>query len=472
MPYLSSLKISRSSAEIATIQYCFHPFGQRKITNLTIVASSGPSNSASSSTSDYVNYSSAVVAQNLTEKALKNGKQLHETHSVAQNEKKITSWGDAEAEASRSPACRVSNMVEKSCGGNRKWPFWRKLMFGSKKFRSIILLNAVAFVSASDIIVIKEVEAFTDPAYFCAVRFAVSAIPFLPFIFKARNDVQIRNSGFELGLWVSLGYICEALGLLTSDAGHASFISLFTVIVIPLLESMLGAIVPARTWFGIFMSVVGIAMLECSGSPPNIGDLFNFLSAIFFGVHTLRTEHISRTTRKENLFGLLGYEIGVVAVVSTIWWLIGDCIQDSDGVSWTWAMFWDGIVAFPWIPALYTGVFSTGLCLWGEISALRDVSATETAVVYGLEPLWGASFAWFLLGERRGAAGWMGAALILGGSLTVQIFGASAGKSREATKRENSNPLTVSDHKKLTSSLSTSPVIVRSQDSVINRLKK
>lgn len=40
-----------------------------------------------------------------------------------------------------------------------------------------------------------------------------------------------------------------------------------------------------------------------------IGDLFNFLSAIFFGIHTLRTEHISRTTRKENLFGLLGYEV-------------------------------------------------------------------------------------------------------------------------------------------------------------------
>lgn len=470
MPYLSSLKISRSSPEIATIQYCFHPFGQRKITNLTIFASSSPS--SSSSTSDYVNYSSAVVAQNLTEKALKNGKQPQETQSVAQNEKKITSWGDAEAGASRSPACRVSNMVKKSCGGNRKWPFWSKLMFGSKKFRSIILLNAVAFVSASDITVIKEVEAFTDPAYFCAVRFAVSAIPFLPFIFKARNDVQIRNSGFELGLWVSLGYMCEALGLLTSDAGHASFISLFTVIVIPLLQSMLGAIVPARTWFGIFMSVVGIAMLECSGSPPNIGDLFNFLSAISFGIHTLRTEHISRTTRKENLFGLLGYEIGVVAVMSTIWWLIGDWIQDSDGASWTWAMFWDGIVAFPWIPALYTGVFSTGLCLWGEISAMRDVSATETAVIYGLEPLWGASFAWFLLGERWGAAGWMGAALILGGSLTVQIFGASASKSREASKRENSNPLMVSDHKKLPNSLSTSPVIVRSQDNVIDRLKK
>lgn len=45
---------------------------------------------------------------------------------------------------------------------------------------------------------------------------------------------------------------------------------------------------------------------------------------------------------------------------------------------------------------------------------MRDVSATETAIIYGLEPVWGAAFAWFLLGERWGVVGWIGAALIIG----------------------------------------------------------
>lgn len=45
---------------------------------------------------------------------------------------------------------------------------------------------------------------------------------------------------------------------------------------------------------------------------------------------------------------------------------------------------------------------------------MRDVSATETAIIYGLEPVWGAGFAWFLLGERWGSLGWIGAALVLG----------------------------------------------------------
>lgn len=41
--------------------------------------------------------------------------------------------------------------------------------------------------------------------------------------------------------------------------------------------------------------------------------------------------------------------------------------QSWDPSSLTWTMFWDWMAAFPWIPAMYTGIFSTGLCLWIEV---------------------------------------------------------------------------------------------------------
>ncbi|KAM1608314.1 hypothetical protein FF1_020608 [Malus domestica] len=168
-----------------------------------------------------------------------------------------------------------------------------------------------------------------DPAAFTIVRFAVSAIPFIPFVFQARGDAQTCKAGIELGPWVSLGYLMQALGLQTSDAGRASFQSMFTVVIVPLLDGSGG-------------------------------------------------------------------------------------LQDFNPSLWTCGMFWEWMVVFPWIPALYSGIFSTGLCLWVEMAAMRDVSATETAIIYSLEPVWGAAFAWFLLGERWGATGWVGAALVLG----------------------------------------------------------
>ncbi|XP_038692137.1 uncharacterized protein LOC119990342 isoform X2 [Tripterygium wilfordii] len=300
---------------------------------------------------------------------------------------------------------------------------WRRIFFASKKVRSIILLNVLTLIY-----------------------------------------------GIELGFWVSLGYLMQALGLLTSDAGRASFISTLTVIVVPLLDGMLGATVPAHTWFGALMSIIGVAMLESSGSPPSVGDLLNFLSAVFFGVHMLRTEHISRTTHKKKFLPLLGFEVCVIALFSTIWyfsqgWFGG--IQDSSPSSWTWTVFWDWMVTFPWIPALYTGILTTGLCLWIEMSAMRDVSATETAIIYGLEPVWGAGFAWFLLGERWGAIGWIGAALVLGGSLTVQILASSPSQS-DVNEGLIERADLLSDKK---NGLSTTPVVISSNDNRRNLLK-
>ncbi|KAK9115294.1 hypothetical protein Syun_022091 [Stephania yunnanensis] len=246
--------------------------------------------------------------------------------------------------------------------------------------------------AASDIPVVKEVEAVMDPSAFTVVRFALSAIPFLPFVFQARNDVKTRNAGVELGFWVSLGYLMQALGLLTSEAGRASFLSLFTVTVVAIMSA---------TWY--------------------------FIEGWVVGTH--------------------GWDPG----------------------SWTWKMVWDWMIDFPWIPALYTGAFSTGFCLWVEMSAMLDISATETAIIYGLEPVWGASFAWFLLGERWGLTGWIGAALVLGGSLTVQIFGSSPTDNTKEESTRKADQLLVSDKRK---GLSATPVPVHSGKNVTDILGK
>ncbi|KAK1416055.1 hypothetical protein QVD17_31843 [Tagetes erecta] len=332
----------------------------------------------------------------------------------------------------------------------RRRVLWRKIVSASTRLRGIVLLNVITLLYASNIPVLKEVETIVDPSAFAAMRFTVAAIPFLPFAWRARGDTQTLSSGIELGLWASLGYLMQAFGLLTSDAGRASFIAMFTVIVVPLIDGMLGAVIPASTWFGALMSVIGVGMMECSGSPPCVGDLFNILSALFFGIHMLRTAHISKKTDKENFLPVLGFEVCIVALSSIVWHLIGGVIDGSleyHPSSWTWEMFLNQIVRFPWIPALYTGVFSTGLCLWIEMTSMRNVSATEAAIVYGLEPVWGAGFAWFFLGERWGVSGWFGAALVLGGSLMVQIIGASSASSSvkyDSSSKKDDNTL-VSD---------------------------
>lgn len=59
-----------------------------------------------------------------------------------------------------------------------------------------------------------------------------------------------------------------------------------------------------------------------------------------------------------------------MAFSSVLWFLFKDSyvdVNDTSFESWTFGMFLDTATSFPWIPALYTGVFSTVLCMWAEV---------------------------------------------------------------------------------------------------------
>ena len=71
-----------------------------------------------------------------------------------------------------------------------------------------------------------------------------------------------------------------------------------------------------------------------------------------------------------------------MALSSAIWFVCRDMFSEVHqlnfgSVSWEWSAWWDWMISFPWIPAIYTGVFSTGLCLWAEVSYLSFFSSVQ-----------------------------------------------------------------------------------------------
>ena len=80
-------------------------------------------------------------------------------------------------------------------------------------------------------------------------------------------------------------------------------------------------------------------------------------------------------------------------------------------------------VRLPRSQVLYCGLLTIDATLLMEVFALQDVSSVDAAIIYTLEPVLGAAFAWALLGERLGPKGMAGAALILGSSLLSQVLG-------------------------------------------------
>ena len=66
-----------------------------------------------------------------------------------------------------------------------------------------------------------------------------------------------------------------------------------------------------------------------------------------------------------------------------------------------------------------------------ETIALKTLTAAETTLLFSSEPLWGAAFAAFFVGERFGLNAAFGAALIVGGCVYSNIEFKSREKGNE-----------------------------------------
>ena len=79
-----------------------------------------------------------------------------------------------------------------------------------------------------------------------------------------------------------------------------------------------------------------------------------------------------------------------------------------------------------WAALLVTGIFASALAYLIQTWAQRSISAARTAVVYAMEPVFAGLFGYLLAGDRLGALGWGGCALILAGIVIAEPAAASA----------------------------------------------
>jgi drug/metabolite transporter (DMT)-like permease len=68
-----------------------------------------------------------------------------------------------------------------------------------------------------------------------------------------------------------------------------------------------------------------------------------------------------------------------------------------------------------WSALIVTGVFASAVAFLVQAWAQQRTSATQTAMIFALEPVFAGIFGFALAGDRLGAVGWAGCAVILGG---------------------------------------------------------
>lgn len=260
---------------------------------------------------------------------------------------------------------------------------------------------------------LKDAITNISPSVLICSRFLVAAIAFIPFCRKLNQ--QLVRDGVILGVTLFVAFATQIIGLETTSANRAAFITSLNVILVPILASALGKPVSIKAFLAAGIAIAGIGVMSWEGGSLVVGDLWVFGCAVSYAIYILVLDSV---TLKHQAIKLTAVQLVVVAVLGIVWALpefFGQIPKISSN---------SGVI-------LYLGLIASAATILIQAVAQRKVSATQTAIIYTLEPVFAAVFAFWLLGESLGVRGMLGAGMVIGSTIFSQLGGSIFLKKRQ-----------------------------------------
>jgi drug/metabolite transporter (DMT)-like permease len=283
-------------------------------------------------------------------------------------------------------------------------------------------LVGVAAVWGGTFIMVRDAVASYPVFSFLGLRFAVATVAFVAMFPSAirRVDRRTLRAGLVAGLFLTAGYVFQTLGLAPgmTSPGRAAFITGMFVVITPFMQAVVLRRMPRWTaWVGVVSAVVGLWLLSGGGAGGGwgLGDTLVLLCAVAYSAHMIVLGSIGKgfDTRPLTLVQL--------ASVTVVCGAVGLATEHPPLPA----------SASLWTALVVTGIFASAVAFAVQTYAQKHLSPTRTALILICEPAFGGLFAWLFVGERFGATGLLGAALILAGMAASELLAAVTASRRE-----------------------------------------
>jgi drug/metabolite transporter (DMT)-like permease len=287
-----------------------------------------------------------------------------------------------------------------------------------------LLLVAAIWGSGYSILKIGTQE--LGPFVFMTFRSSIAALLLAVIYWKKIKNVTLNDikAGAIAGFFLFGGFAFLSIGMQYTEASRAGFIVSLLVVIVPLLNSLMEKEMPR--WYvilGVALAAFGLYFLSLKkGSGFQTGDLLVIAAAFFYASHIVA---IGIFAPDKDGPSLVAIQLFVSALLYAVCIPFGGTLPVEISVQ--------AIAS-----VLYTAVFASALALLIQTSAQRYTSSTHTAIIFSMEPVFGALFAWILLGEVMGGKGILGAVLILAGITITELFGALENKRIRSREYGNS----------------------------------
>jgi drug/metabolite transporter (DMT)-like permease len=267
----------------------------------------------------------------------------------------------------------------------------------------VLLLVGTTLVWGTTFPLLKDAVTTLSPAILVCSRFSIGALVLLPFC-RHFNGRLLRD-GAILGAVIYLSFVTQVIGLQTTSSNRSAFITSLNVIMVPLLGFLLGRSLSRRVWISAGLALAGIGILSWEGGALGVGDLWIFGCALSYAVYILLMEAIAP---HHPPLALTIYQLITTSLLGLIW-AAPELLEQAQAIQQNW------------VAIAYLGIMATAMTTWTQAIAQRHINATETAIVYALEPVFAAIFSFWWLGESLGTRGLLGGAMVLVAMVLSQI---------------------------------------------------
>jgi drug/metabolite transporter (DMT)-like permease len=259
---------------------------------------------------------------------------------------------------------------------------------------------------------------FIGPHTFNVGRFFIGFLTLLPFFLffelkkiKEKNIDRKKTFSFLilLGFILGVGQALQQISLIYTDVANTGVFTVMYVLIVPFISYFIfSKKIHWSVWPAVILCVVGGLLLsELKNISVRYGDTLGILSAFCWALHII---YISKTIKFFNFPIAIAMSQCLVAFLFTILPmviyenpLLSNVLKDSYEI-------------------LYVGVLSSGLAFLLQTYTLQNLTPAPAAIVFSLEGVFAAIFAWLILGQLLNEIKIFGIFLILFAVIFSQII--------------------------------------------------
>lgn len=263
------------------------------------------------------------------------------------------------------------------------------------------LMASVTLAWGSSYLLMKVGLNGIGPFNLIALRFGIAFL-FMLFVFLPRfRSLTWKTCGKGILMGIILfgiftGMVC---GVNHTTASTAGFLTSTTVILVPVLKSILGRTLPAKpVMVSICIATVGLFLLTAKdGVALDKGALLCLMGALFYAVYIIVLDKIAK---KEDAFLISIIQLGVTSLLGAICMLLFETPSLPEN-----PVEWGAVIGLGLVCSAYGFVV--------QPIAQKYASPEKIGLIFSLEPVFSAVLSFIFLHEILEIRGYVGAILIL-----------------------------------------------------------